>query len=223
MNVCSLERLFSEIYARPKALYCFGTVIFQIEMAKLFWLSAIITLGLVAIQLAGFPTLELIVVFLLLDVIIARYSGERAIKNFGKLAEDYSGKFSVFKNSIGEIEKTVNETQKNMGELTSFMHETKSMHASEQTTMGAIQDALDRHKEDLKMEFKNDMDRMAGKFIEMENDFHDFKRGFASAIGSMDDRLKMIEVPNGNLSHAPETIAEQIQEEYAEIAPENAN
>ena len=191
-------------------------------MAKLFWVSALVTLGLIALQVSGYPTLELIVVFLLLDVIVARYSGERAIRNFGKQAEEYSGRFSGFKNSLGEIEKAVNETQKNIGELTFFMQETKTMRATEQTTLGTIQAALDRHKEDLRMDFKNDMDRMAGKFIEMENDFHDFKRGFASAIGAMDDRLKMIEAPNGNL-RPPETIAEQIQEEYAEIAPENQN
>jgi len=187
-------------------------------MAKLFWVSAVVTLALIGIQLMGYPALELIVVFLLIDVVIARYSGERAIKNFGKQAESYSSKISAFSG----IEIAVNEIKSGMGELTNFMQETKTMRASEQTTLGVIQSALDRHKEDLKMEFKNDMDRMAGKFIEMENDFHDFKRGFASAIGAMDDRLKMIEAPNGNL-RAPETIAEQIQEEYAEIAPENQN
>ncbi len=187
-------------------------------MAKLFWLSAVATLGLIALQIFGYPTLELIAVFLLIDVIIVRYSGERAIKNFGKQAESYAAKFSTF----AGIETAVNEVKSSVGELTNFMQETKTMRAAEQTTLGVIQSALDRHKEDLRFEFKDSMDRMAGKFIEMENDMHDFKRGFASAIGAMDDRLKMIESPNGNL-RAPETIAEQIQEEYAEIAPENQN
>ena len=187
-------------------------------MAKLFWLSAAITVALVGIQIMGYQTLELIATFLLIDVIILKYSGDRALKNFGKRAEEYSAKISTFSG----IETTVNEIKSSVGDLTNFMQETKTMRASEQTTLGVIQSALDRHKEDLKMEFKNDMDRMAGKFIEMENDFHDFKRGFASAIGAMDDRLKMVEMPNGNL-RAPETIAEQIQEEYAEIAPENQN
>lgn len=188
-------------------------------MGKLFWVSAAITLALIGIQLMGYPALELIVVFLLLDVVIARYSGERAIKNFGKQAESYASKFSM----LGGIETAVNEIKTNVGELTNFMQETKTMRASEQTTLGAIQSALDRHKEDLRTDFKNDMDRMAGKFIEMENDFHDFKRGFASAIGAMDDRLKMIEAPNGGLGARPEIVAEQMQEEYAEIAPENQN
>ena len=191
-------------------------------MAKLFWVSAVVTLALIGIQLMGYPALELIVVFLLLDVVIARYSGERAIKNFGKQAESYSARISNFQSSFGGIETAVNEIKTNVSELTGFMHETKTMQAREQTTLGTIQAALDRHKEDLRMDFKNDMDRMAGKFIEMENDFNDLKGGFASAIGAMDDRLKMIEAPNGNL-RPPETIAEQIQEEYAEIAPENQN
>ncbi len=188
-------------------------------MAKLFWLSAAATLGLIALQIFGYPTLELIAVFLLIDVVIARYSGERAIKNFGKQAESYAAKFSM----LGGVETAVNEIKTSVGDLTTFMQETKTMQAREQTTLGVIQSALDRHKEDLRFEFKDSADRLAGKMIDMENDFHDFKRGFASAIGAMDDRLKMIEAPNGGLGARPEIVAEQIQEEYAEIAPENQN
>ncbi len=185
------------------------------SVTKLFWLTTIITVALVGIQLLGYPTLELIAVFLLIDLVVLKYSGDNVMKNFGRRAEEYSGKFSVIQSSVGSIEKSV-------GELSTFMGEVKTAQSREQTTLGVIQSALDRHKEDLRFEFKDSMDRMAGKFIEMENDFHDFKRGFASAIGAMDDRLKMVESPNGNL-RAPETIAEQIQEEYAEIAPENQN
>lgn len=141
------------------------------KAAKFFWLFSVLTLAALAAVLTGYTTLPVVVGLLFISVILVKFSN-----NPGGTIDTIKSELS---SRIGSIESSLSG-------LTQKLEEEKG---SREMTLGA----LDRLKNDIQVDVKSGMDRMAERLIDFENSMNQMKRTFSAAVASLDDRMRAVE------------------------------
>ena len=147
-------------------------------LSKVFWLLSFATLIFIAVQLMGFDVMPVIVLLLTMNII--------AVEMSRKLDKHH------FKREIkGEMISRIENIEKICSNLSYHLSEHQPI--AEQITF-----TIDRHIKAHKDAFKDDLDRIAGKMVDVENRLTKMKRLMAGAVASLDDRLKLMEEESEN-------------------------
>lgn len=131
----------------------------------------------------GYAVLEVIISVLIIDLVILeinRVINQQKIDN---------GVKEGIANRMGNIEKLCS-------------HIVYKLETFPNYEIHSIENRIVKHKTELKEEFKDSLERIAKKAIEIENKLMQMRRTLAAAVASFDERLKSIE-----------TIPEEITEE----------
>jgi len=130
------------------------------SLSKAFWGIFGINLVLVTIYLMGYQILPAIILLLIMDIMLLEIN--RHIDD---------------KNNIAEFSRSVHSRITNMERIL--------QNASYYGGHGDIE----IHKTELRGEFKDSMDRLAKKLIEIENKMADMRRTMGAVAGVFEDRL----------------------------------
>ncbi|MBI4015462.1 MAG: hypothetical protein HY362_01965 [Candidatus Aenigmarchaeota archaeon] len=163
-------------------------------VSKLSWVLSILALILIAVQAAGYNVIVLLSGVVIIDLVAIKYS-------VGK-----HGNHEVF----GAFEKKLSTIETHVLDMVSFI-KTKE---TQNVTLGGIEESLEKHKDSVRAEVKDHLDRVAEKAIDIENRLSDMKKGFSAAIAAFDDRLRALEG-----AAEPEPAVEET-EEYVEVHPQ---
>lgn len=145
-------------------------------LRKLFWFLSGLTMIFLALQVLGFDVLIVIFSLLFIDLIVVELSRQDDRDRFrNEIKHEMITR-------IGNIEKILG----NM--LSTFSHIPTLEHVYH-----IAEERMEAHKAGLREEFKNDLDGIAKKAIEIENKLHDLRHTMAAGIGSLDDRLRAME------------------------------
>lgn len=163
-------------------------IINNMPISKLFWFAAIVTIVFLGLQIIGYPVLEVIISLMIIDMIALKVSHED-VRNKADFNKHMGNKVD----RIGEI----------LLDMTNFMREKPASnpgsgnpgtsHEASHITLGGIERGIQQSAEKLRQEFKEEMDKIAKKAIEIENALHHQKKSFSCAVGSLDDRIKSVE------------------------------
>ncbi len=124
---------------------------------------------------------------------------------------------SVILMKTGEGAEAVHELKVKIGALDSAVADlTKAFTESKgsEFTLGAFE----RAKEDIRIEVKDSIDKMAEKMVDFENNMGQMRRTFSAAFGSLDDRIRILEPRAENVEAAPQLAVGE--EGYVELRPE---
>lgn len=145
-------------------------------LRKLFWFLSGLTMIFLALQVLGYDMLIALFSLIFIDLVVVELSRQDDRDKFRtELKHEMVAR-------IGNIERILGNMLANFSHLATLEH----VHhiAEEKITL---------HKSSLREEFKNDLDRIAKKAIDIENKLHDLRHTFSAGIGSLDDRLRAIE------------------------------
>ncbi len=143
-------------------------------LQKLFWFLSALTIVFLILQVLGYPVIEVIASLLLIGLVVIEINRE---EDKHRVENDLKSELS---SRITNIERV----------CTSIYSSLKSVPTLEHIYYIA-EECVREH--DPRGEFKEGMDRIAKKIIEVENKLHDMKKTFSAGIGSLDDRIRMIE------------------------------
>ena len=147
-------------------------------LSKVFWLLSFATLVFIALQLIGFDVMIVIILLLTMDVISVEMSRQL-------------DRHHLRKEIKGEMVARIENIEKICGNM--------AFHLSEQQPMAEqITFSIDKHMKSHKETFKDDLDRIAKKMVDVENRLTKMKRLMAGAVASLDDRLKIMEEETQN-------------------------
>jgi len=186
--------------------------------SKLFWISAALTAVFTGMYFLGYSAIEIVLLFIIADIVML------------KLQHDKLG-HSVGAQVMGEVTAKFGGA---IADMTNFMRNAPtSIGAASDVTLGGIEAAFSKHKEDIRTEFNDGLDRMAKKAIDIENKLNTAVKNFSSAIGAFDDRLRSLESTDGTMvaepvpvqtnggaetAEEPETTEEKTDENYMELS-----
>jgi len=129
-----------------------------------------------ALQVVGFDMLIPIISLLFIDLVVVELSRQDDRDRFkNELKHELVTR-------IGNIERILGNMLSNFSHLPTIEH---VHHITEEK--------IEAHKSLLREEFKNDLDKIAKKAIEIENKLHDLRHMISAGIGSLDDRLRAME------------------------------
>ncbi len=153
--------------------------------SKLFWLMVIVTLGIVAAYFKGYPNLlPAALVSLAISAVLAKDAGDASKKEVVAVRNDMHAKIFRLDNVVNDLTKSFKEQSQN------------------NFTLGTLSTV----KDELRTEFKNNIDKLAERMIDFENSMGQMKRTFSAAFASLDDRVRVIE-PKQSL--APQISVEE--------------
>ncbi len=145
-------------------------------LRKLFWFLSGLLIVFLALQVLGFNMLIPIISLLFVDLVVVELSRQDDRDRFRtELKHELVTR-------IGNIERILGNILENFSHIPTTEH----VHS-------IAEERIEAHKISLREEFKNDLDMIAKKAIEIENRLHDLRHTIASGIGSLDDRLRAIE------------------------------
>jgi hypothetical protein len=147
-------------------------------LSKLFWFLAIITLVFIALQAMGYSVMEVVLSLLIIDVVVVEVSRQL---DKSKLTNEFKHEILSRFNIIENMCKNINYSLKFEGDFDHKLNE----------VIRGNKIAFKRTDEI----FKDSMDKMAKKLIEVENSMNRMKRTFSSAIAAFDDRISSLETP----------------------------
>ncbi|MEM5804663.1 MAG: hypothetical protein QXU82_02345 [Candidatus Aenigmatarchaeota archaeon] len=151
------------------------------SLGKLFWFTAASTAIFLAMYVAGFDLLKIVLALLVINMVVLKASHDEAFEKIN---------FSGF--IAGKMEKVEDV----VSDLTKFMREKEGfVSKAGDVTLGGIEDAMKKQTESVRMEMNEKLDKMAEKAIEIENRMSDLKKTFSAAVASLDDRLNSVEKP----------------------------
>ena len=147
-------------------------------LSKVFWLLSFATLIFIALQLMGFDVMIVIILLLTMDIISVEMSRQL-------------DKHHLRKEVKSEMVARIENIEKICGNM--VFHLSEQQPFAEQITF-----TIDKHMNAHKGVFKDDLDRIAKKMVDVENRLTKMKRLMAGAVASLDDRLKIMEEENQN-------------------------
>ena len=140
--------------------------------SKLFWLMVIVTLGIVAAYFKGYPNLlPAATVSLVIAAVLAKDAGDSSKKEVAAVRNDLHAKIFRLDNVVNDLTKSFKEQSQN------------------NFTLGTLSTV----KDEMRTEFKNNIDKLAERMIDFENSMGQMKRTFSAAFASLDDRVRIIE------------------------------
>jgi len=142
-------------------------------LSKIFWLLSFLTLISIALQILGKDMMLIIVLLLTMNVISVELSRQLE-------------KHSLRTEIKGEMVSKIENIEKICGSM--MYHLSGQVPAAEQITF-VVDRKLEQHKES----FKDDLDKIAKKMCDIENNMTKLKRLMAGAVASLDDRIKAVE------------------------------
>ncbi len=134
--------------------------------AILFWFLSLASLILLGLWLMGYNVLEIIITLLIINIVLVE-----TIRQVSQKESEQNLRKEILER-VANIEKIAENIVK--------------------TLEGNPKD-LERQKAELKFEFKESMDKMAEKAIEIENRLSELKRTVGAVVASFDERFKTIE------------------------------
>ncbi len=143
-------------------------------LRKLFWFLSSLTIFFLGLQVLGYNVIEIIVSLILISLVvveISRQEDKHIIENELKPG---------LTTRLNNIERICTNMYSSLKSLPTIEH---MYHIAEE----CIQEHNPRQ------EFKENFDRIAKKIIEVENKLYDMKQTFSAGIGSLDDRIRIIE------------------------------
>lgn len=143
-------------------------------LRKLFWFLSALTVIFLIIQILGYNVLEVILILILIDLVVVEISRQEQRKHKSEILI----RLSTLENLLSNLISSLNT----MPTLEHVYHITE--------------ESINEHKPSLRSEFKNDLDKIAEKVIEVENKLNHLKNSFSNGILNIDDRLKIIEEEN---------------------------
>ncbi len=154
-------------------------------LSKIFWIAIILTLTFLALYTTGRVGLEVVISFLIIDIIIIEVN---------RLINYYKMKGEIKEGVVGKMENVEKICSNIVYKLETFPR----------YEIHSIENKIIRHKSELKEEFKDSLDKIAKKAIENENKLMQLRRTLAAAVASFDERIKGLE------STPEETLEEEI-------------
>jgi len=154
--------------------------------SKLFWLMVVVTLGIVAAYFKGYPNLlPAATVSLIIAAVLAKDAGDSNKKEVAAVRNDLHEKIFRLDNVVNDLTKSFKDYKENSN-----------------FTLGTLATV----KDEMRVEFKNNIDKLAERMIDFENSMGQMKRTFSAAFASLDDRVRVIE-PGQSL--APQISVEE--------------
>lgn len=142
-------------------------------LSKVFWVLSFLTLIFIALQTMGYDVMVIIVLLLTMDVISVELSRQLDRHHLKKdVKESMTSRLDSIEKLCGNI----------------AYHLEGHIPAAEQITF-----VIDKKMADHKDSFKDDLDKIAKKMCEIENNMTRLKRLMAGAVASLDDRIKAVE------------------------------
>lgn len=155
--------------------------------SKLFWLMIVVTLAIVGAYFKGFPSLlPAAVVSLTISAVLAKEVGESSKKEAVAVRNDMSAKVFQLNSVVNDLTKSFKDYKENSN-----------------FTLGTLQGV----KDEMRVEFKNNIDKIAERMIDFENSMGQMKRTFSAAFASLDDRVRNMEPKQMGLT--PEISVEE--------------
>ena len=147
--------------------------------AKLFWLMVIVTLGIVGAYFTGFTNLfPAAFVSLIIAAVLAKDAGDSSKKEAVSVKNELTSKVFQLNNVVNDLTKSFKDYKENSN-----------------FTLGT----LSAVKDEMRVEFKNNIDKLAERMIDFENSMGQMKRTFSAAFASLDDRVRVIEPKQNGL------------------------
>ncbi len=166
-------------------------------LRKLFWVLSGITIAFLALQVLGYPVLDIAVALLLIDLAVVELSRqEDKHRTESQLKPELMAR-------IGNVEKLCANMMTSINALPTMEH---FYHIADEK--------IGEHGTRLRCEIKEDLDRIAKKAVDIENRLFEFRKNIASGLGGIDDRLRAIETGKWNVE------SEEDKEEEVEIGEE---
>ncbi len=167
-------------------------------MRKLFWFLSAVIIALFIIQIFGYSLIEIIIALLLLDIAVVEL-GRQEDRN---LIESQIKPELIAR--VGNVEKLCSNILSSINAMPSIEYFCQ-----------IAEQKIGEHGARMREDIKDDMDRLAGKAIDIENRLFDMKRTFASGIGGIDGRLRAIETGKWTISSEADE-EDEIGEEKSE-------
>lgn len=178
-------------------------------ISKLFWFLGALTVVFLALQVSGYFVTEIIIALLIINLIVLKVSQESTSHKYAhKTLENINDRLGGIHSVLVDL------TNFTRGPKTNNPGPATHSHGKEIVTLGAIENALNKHKGELRVEFKGHLDKIATKAIDIENSLHEVRSGFSSAIAAFDDRMRTLE---GNIINQPNESVLEEEPEYVEI------
>jgi hypothetical protein len=151
---------------------------------KIFWFVSFTTVVFLGLQIAGYAVTPALIALLIIDVVVLKVSMESKHHKLGmNVMYDLNSKLGSIHTCLLDIGNFLSAT-KMKGDVTPN---------AGMVTLGAIENSLGKHSEVIRGEFKNEMDKVATKVIDVENRITDMRKGFSAAIAAFDDRMRCLE------------------------------
>lgn len=147
-------------------------------LTKLFWFLGITTLIFLALQIIGYEVLEIVILLIIIDLVILEVNREMNQKRFTISLKN------ELMTRVGNIEKIATG-------ILNFVN-AKPNH---EDIHNIFENKIQKHKDELRNEFKENLDRISKKAIDIENKLHELRRTLGAAVASFDERIKAIEEP----------------------------
>ena len=147
---------------------------------KLFWFAAALTILFMFLYMFGYGSIEIVITLIIVDMVMLKLLHEQLGKDLG------SQLMGEFNTRFGGV----------VSDLTNFMKSHSNPGnpgTANEVTFGGIEKTLAQHRDELRKEFNDSIDRMAKKAIEIENKLNSAIKNFSSAIGAFDDRIRSLE------------------------------
>jgi len=171
---------------------------------KLFWVFAAALLVAIGMTFKGYDAALAAFGLVLLSLLTLKFSIDKSGGLAREVKSELGGRISSMDGMVQDLTKAF----KDQAEIKDF-------------TLGA----LEKMKTDMRVEFKDSVDRMAEKTIELENGMNQMKRTFSAAFASLDDRMRVVEPQANNLAAqigelAPEIRLQNTDDGYVELPHE---
>lgn len=179
---------------------------------KIFWLAAGLTVLFMLLYIFGYGSIEIVMTLIIVDMVMLKLLHEKLGKDLGNQL-------------MGEVNTRLSSV---MDEMTNFMKDPAHIGPAPEAveaTLGGIERTLVEHRDEVRQEFNDSLDRMAKKAIDIENKLNSAVKNFSSAIGAFDDRIRSLESDgteaialqtNGGEPEAPENVGTPAAEEAKE-------
>lgn len=147
-----------------------------IMLTRFFWFMAILTLIFIIVQIAGFNVINYIFLLVLIDLVLIEVN-----RHFDKHEIKHSMKNELLV-KVYAIEKICSEIVKHLENSPTHSH-----------VAAIVENKFEKHE----VNFKESIDRLAKKAVDIENDMNRLKRTVGSALYGIDERIKVIEEIEG--------------------------
>lgn len=157
---------------------------------KLFWLISAALLVAIGLAFKGYDSMIAALGLVFLALITLKFSMDKSGGVAKDIRADLGGRLSTVDGMVQDLTKAFKE----QADIKDF-------------TLGA----LEKMKGDIRVEVKDNLDKMAEKTIELENGMNQMKRTFSAAFASLDDRVRAMEPQTGNLAASTGDLAPEIK------------